>query len=195
MSSNVYHNASVGAAPNPAVQAPDAIDAAFFEAANTVLGSAAELARSLVGAHQSAAAIVVENDWRSVRKYFSLSEKYAAWKDYAAPATGYGSHGWLLRQTKPVRLTQEELVAHPEWKNFGTENGKHPPMRGWIASPIMDSKGQNWGLIQLSDKYEGDFTAEDEAVFIRFVALVSATLEAHWEVRNLKKAAAGLPLG
>jgi GAF domain-containing protein len=84
-------------------------------------------------------------------------------------------------------MTQAELEAHPEWKEFGTEAGKHPPMRGWLAAPLVGRDGTNWGLVQLSDKYEGDFTEEDEKYFIKFVELVSATLEALWDARNLRK--------
>lgn len=82
------------------------------------------------------------------------------------------------------------MEAHPEWKAFGTESDKHPPMRGWLAAPLMDRNGENWGLFQLSDKYEGDFTEADEQLFLQLVSLVSLALEGLWEVRNLKKAQA-----
>ncbi|MCU0493707.1 MAG: GAF domain-containing protein [Chloroflexaceae bacterium] len=188
MATNSYHNQVMSATVNPVMPEPDAIDEVFAEHANEVLQRTAELARALIGAHQSAAAIVVQQDWTSVRKFFSLSEKYAQWADYNTAATGYGLHGWLLRHNQPVRLSQAELEAHPEWKNFGTEAGKHPPMRGWLAAPLVDRNGTNWGLIQLSDKYEGDFSAEDEQTFLQFVGLVAMTLEALWELRNARKA-------
>jgi GAF domain-containing protein len=188
---NVYRNVVTGATPNPVIENPDAIDEAFVTAANDMLSTAVELIRVLIGAHQSAAAIIVQQDWTSVRKFFSLSAKYAAWADYAVPATGYGTHGWLLRHNQPVRFTQEELEAHPEWKNFGSEAGKHPPMRGWLAAPLVDRDGVNWGLIQLSDKYAGEFTAEDEQQLVAFTRIVSSALEAHWQVRNLRKGIAG----
>jgi GAF domain-containing protein len=189
--SNIYRNVVTGATPNPVMPNPDAIDAEFAASANEVLERAVELIRLLIGAHQSAIAIVVQQDWSSVRKYFSLSEKYAAWSEYRTPATGYGTHGWLLRDNRPVRLTQAELEAHPEWKNFGTEAGKHPPMRGWLAAPILDRAGNNWGLLQLSDKYEGEFSAEDERRFVQFAELVSLHLETLWELRDLRKRQAG----
>jgi GAF domain-containing protein len=191
---NIYSNTRVGAVPNPVMAAPDAIDEAFAAAANKVLENTAHLLRCLVGAHQSAAAIVVQNHWGSVRKYFSLSEKYADWHAYSAPATGYGTHGWLLRHNQTVRYTQAELEAHPEWKNFGNQASAHPPMRGWLAAPIKDSTGQNWGLLQLSDKYEGDFTQEYEDNLEKLAQLVSGQLEALWQVRNLQKQAAGIPI-
>jgi GAF domain-containing protein len=185
---NVYRqNVVTGATTNPVMQNPDAIDEEFIEAANRVLKNAVELIRVLIGAHQSAIAIVVQEDWSSIRKFFSLSEKYAAWAKYDAPATGYGTHGWLLRHNQPVKMTQAELEAHPEWKGFGGEAGKHPPMRGWLAAPIVGQDGTNWGLLQLSDKYEGEFTEEDEQHFISFAKIVSEALEALWGVRNLQK--------
>lgn len=184
---NVYQNSFIGATVNPVIPNPDAIDEAFAAAANQALATAVETIRILIGAHQGAAAIVVAQDWSSIRKVFSLSEKYAAWAAYATPATGYGSHGWLLKHNQPVRFTQAELQAHPEWRNFGTEADKHPPMRGWLAAPLVDRAGTNWGLLQLSDKYAGEFTAEDEHNLVRFASLLSITLEALWDVRNLRK--------
>jgi hypothetical protein len=126
---NVYlKNAVMSATQNPVMQNPDAIDEEFIEAANRALSNAVELIRVLIGAHQSAIAIIVQEDWSSIRKFFSRSEKYASWANYDTPATGYGTHGWLLRHNQPVRMTQAKLEAHPEWKGFGDEAGKRPPM-------------------------------------------------------------------
>lgn len=215
-------NAVTGATANPFMPTPDAIDEEFAEAANAVLSNAVELVRDLIGAHQAAIAIVINKDWHYVRKFFSLSEKYSDWADYKTPAVGYGTHAWLLEHNALVRYTQAELEAHPDWHNFGTESGQHPPMRGWMAAPLLDKSGKNWGLIQLSDKYgpadtgspigqseaestaaestaevslertrpsdrPSDFDADDEARFHQFTVLVSTTLEALWQVRNLKK--------
>ena len=110
---NIYHNAVTGATANPVMLEPDAIDEAFAQAANKVLQNAVELIRVLIGAHQGAAAVVVEQDWTTIRKFFSLSDKYKAWADYKTPAAGFGIHAWLLTYNKPVRLTQAELEAHP----------------------------------------------------------------------------------
>lgn len=185
---NVYQNAVTSATPNPVMPNPDALDEAFAERANQVLSAAVELVRDLIGAHQSSIAIIVQKDWHSARKFFSLSPKYAAWADYRTPAEGYGIHAWLLEQNTTIRLTQRELEAHPGWKGFGTEAGKHPPMRGWLAASLIDRQGTNWGLIQLSDKYAGEFTAEDERQFVQFAQLISMHLETLWELRNLQKA-------
>lgn len=78
MASNLYVNAVTGATPNPPMPDPDAADEAFAQAANAAIENAVEPARELIGAHQAAAAVIVEGDWSSARKYFSLSGKYAA---------------------------------------------------------------------------------------------------------------------
>lgn len=190
--SNTYRNALVGAMSNPltATVELDAYDEEFAAEANEVLRNAAEVARALIGAHQSAVAFMIQKDWRSMRKYFSLSEKYRDWAQYDTPATGFGIHKWLLDQDRPIRLSQAEMEAHPEWKAFGSESDKHPPMCGWLAAPLLDQNGENWGLFQLSDKYEGEFTEADEECFLQLVHLVSLALQALWQVRNLKKAQA-----
>jgi hypothetical protein len=64
---------------------PDRIDQAFIAQANRVPSTAVELIRVLIGAHQSAVAIIVQSDWQAVHKFFPLSDKYAAWADYGTP--------------------------------------------------------------------------------------------------------------
>src|SRR5216683_3606193 len=71
---------------------PDPNPTPFTKAVDQVLHLTAELARHLVGSHQGAAALIVTDDWKNVRKYFSLSPKYAAWDTYRTPASGFGIH-------------------------------------------------------------------------------------------------------
>ena len=170
---NTYHNASTP--PGPDV--PPELTA-FMLAADPVLTQAAELARVLARAHQGAAAQLIGEGWANGRKYFSLSEKYAAWADYRAPAQGVGIHAYAHQVHEPIRLTDQELRAHPEWHEFGAEAGRHPPMRGWLAVPLIGSDGANYGFIQASDRLEGDFTGQDEANLVRLATLTSVALDA-----------------
>ena len=185
-SADVYDNIVTGATANELMPNPGPVDEEFAEAANRVLRDAAEMVRRLIPSHQSAVGVLVDGDWTTMRKVFSLSPKYQAWAEYHAAAVGLGTHRWLLEQTGSVRLTEAELEAHPEWKNFSSQASVHPPMRGWLATQIIDSKGTHWGLIQLSDRETGDYTASEEAALNQFADLLSLTLEALWEVHNLK---------
>jgi len=170
---NTYHNARTDIQPTepPAVKA-------FLDAADAVLAQAAELARVVASAHQGAATQMIGGDWSHARKYFSLSDKYVAWAEYRTPAVGSGIHAYIAQINQPMRLTQSELEAHLAWKNFGVEHGRHPPMRGWIAAPLIGSDGRNYGLIQVSDRYDGEFTEEDEANVVRLAKLTAQVLDA-----------------
>jgi len=144
---NSYHNASTP--PGPDVPAELA---AFMLAVDPVLAQAAELARVLARAHQGAATHLIGEDWSHARKYFSLSEKYAAWADYQQPAVGYGIHAYAHKVRRPIRLTDE-------------------------AVPLIGFDGQNYGFIQASDRLEGDFTEQDEANLVRLATLTATALD------------------
>jgi GAF domain-containing protein len=78
-----------------------------------------------------------------------------------------------------VRLTQDEVVSHPLWQNFGSIEAQHPPMRGWLASSIGGEDGRIYGLLQLTDESRGrDFDADDEGHIRELAALVGAALDA-----------------
>src|SRR2546423_14700126 len=74
---------------------------AMTQAIDGVLHLTADLARRLIGAHQAAAALVIEGDWTTMRKYFSLSPRYATWYGYRKPAVGFGIHADVVKQNKP----------------------------------------------------------------------------------------------
>src|SRR5215470_8694787 len=111
--------------PAPGSRASD-----FTTAIDGTLRLTAELARRLIGAHQAAASLIIGGNWKGMRKYFSLSPKYAAWYEYRTPAVGFGIHAKVVAHNSAMRYTQAELEQHPNWKHFGVEVGKHPPMRG-----------------------------------------------------------------
>ena len=163
----------------------DASATALVTAVNGVLHLTAELARHLIGAHQSAAAYIVGGDFKGMHKYFSLSPKYAAWYSYHTPAVGLGIHADVVKENEAIRLTQAELETHPDFKHFGTEEGEHPPMRGWLAVPLLGQDGRNYGLLQLSDKYnDADFTEEDEVQLKLLAQFTSVTLDALHHLRD-----------
>jgi hypothetical protein len=63
-------------------------------------------------------------------------------------------------------------------------------MRGWLAAPLIsraDGCGRNLGLIQLSDKYDGEFTDEDEIALAQFARIVSIAVENRLRWRHEQK--------
>jgi GAF domain-containing protein len=136
------------------------------------------LARALTGAEQAALKVDLDGDGHAARKFFNLSERYSQWRDYRVDPRGLGLHGLRLEPGRVVRLTQEEVEGHPDWIGFGDEAGRHPPMRGWLATAVYGDD-RDYGLLQLSDKAGGaEFTADDEDRIRELAAFAGATLDA-----------------
>ncbi|HYO53661.1 PAS domain-containing protein [Archangium sp.] len=142
-----------------------------------VLEAITEQAREVIGAHQSVTSLTEEGCWARGIHAVSMSDKYAAWRDWDASTEGSGIYTWVCRLNLPMRLTQAELEAHPAWRGFGRHKGKHPPLRGWLAAPLVGRDGRNLGLIQLSDRCEGDFSSEDEAILVQLARMASVAIE------------------
>jgi PAS domain S-box-containing protein len=136
-----------------------------------------ELARDLIEAHQSVTSMTIDNNWAQAIHTVSVSDKYAQWHNYHEQPNGSGIYTLVCRTQRPIRMTQAELEAHPAWYNFGQQRDAHPPMRGWLAAPLTSRNGNNLGLIQLSDKYEGEFDAEDEAILVQLAQMASTAID------------------
>jgi PAS domain S-box-containing protein len=140
-----------------------------------------EKARELTGARMAVVNLVHRGDWKRSRTVASLSPEYAAWSDYDAPLTGNGIYSLVVRKKHTMRMTQAELESHPAWRGFGAEAANHPPLRGWMAAPLLGGGGECIGVVQLSDKWmdgkAGEFTEADEALLWQLAQVASVALE------------------
>ena len=148
-----------------------------FSDVPSVLRHMTETARVLSGAHQAVTSLTRHGSFAQAINAVSLSDKYAGWRDYNEATDGSGIYRLVCEQNKPLRLTQAELQAHPDWRGFGGASDRHPPMRGWLAVPIVAMDGSNLGLIQLSDKEQGDFTEDDQNELVQLASITAATIE------------------
>ncbi|MBD2259449.1 response regulator [Pseudanabaena sp. FACHB-2040] len=142
-----------------------------------VLQLITDQAAAIVGSHQSVTSMTVDQNWAQAITAVYLSDKYAQWRDYNEKSDGSGIYACVCHLNRPMRMTQAELEAHPRWRSFGKEGQNHPPMRGWLAAPLVARDGHNMGLIQLSDKHEGEFTAADEAILVQLAQMASVAVE------------------
>jgi PAS domain S-box-containing protein len=133
-------------------------------------------ARSIIGAHQSITNLAINNSGQAINT-ISLSDKYADWRDLHDSPDSSSVYALICRMQHSMRMTQPELEAHPAWRQLVKVGGKHLPMRGWLAAPLTGRDGHNMGVIQLSDKYEGDFTESDEAIVVQLAQMASVALE------------------
>jgi GAF domain-containing protein len=168
--------------------AEDHVATEFESHVDATLQLCCELARSLIGAHQAAMSLIVAGDWSHVRKYFSLSDKYAAFRNFTTPGRGIGLHAVVIDENRALRLTQSEVEGHPAWRGYGGTAATHPPLRGLLAVPIVGEDGLNYGLLQVSDKTDGgDFDEDDERHLQRLADLGAITLDALARVRALRR--------
>jgi GAF domain-containing protein len=154
-------------------------DAEVATHVDALLRRTCSIARALTGAEQAALKLWVDGDPAKARKYFSLSEKYGEYRDFRVDPRGLGLHGMTIPPGEVVRLTQDEVLRHPLYANFGPFAEEHPPMRGWLATSVCGEGGRAYGLLQLSDKRGGaDFGADDELHVRELAALVGSALDA-----------------
>lgn len=143
-----------------------------------ILDEVNRAAAELIGAHQAVTSFTEDDDWAHSINAVHLSEKYAEYRDFDETPDGSGIYSVVCRRNEPMRMTQEELETHPAWHGFGEHAADHPPMRGWLAAPLVSSDGDNLGVIQLSDKVDGgEFTEDDEAVLVQLAQLASVAIE------------------
>lgn len=153
-------------------------------------------ARQLLGAHQSAISYVPDGDFRAAVHIASLSDKYEQYRAYDVMPTGEGIWGLVVKNHRPVRMTEEALYSHPQFKNFSglktAEGLEHPPMPGWLAVPVLRKGGGLIGVIQLSDKFEGEFTDYDQEQLTKLATLYTPIFELQYVNDDLQRQAASL---
>ncbi|MBI5907663.1 MAG: PAS domain S-box protein, partial [Burkholderiales bacterium] len=135
-------------------------------------------ARAVVGAHQAVVSLTAREGGPQAINALSLSDKYANGRDFVKQSYASGIYSLVCETNSPMRLTQAELEALPHWRDFGDQaDNRHPPMRGWLAVPLTGRNGENIGLLQLTDKYEGEFTLQDQYVSAELAQLASIAIE------------------
>lgn len=135
---------------------------------------AAEWTRVLIPSHKCATSLVAGGDAAYV---LSCSDKYAKWRDVGFDKLPIrGLHRVVRERNQPLRLSRAELDQHP-WKDFNPADQDHPPLQGWLGAPLITPSGRNLGVIGLSDRENGEFSAEDEAILVQMANLMSVCIE------------------
>lgn len=135
-------------------------------------------ARGVVGAHLAVITLAQGDDWAQAINKVSVSDKYGDWQGREIPAqSGRGMHALVCETNQPLRLTQAEFEAHPRRSGFGAHAGDHPPVRGWLAVPLVGADRKNMGVLQLADKVDGEFSERDEYVAIELAQLAATAIE------------------
>src|SRR5436190_15500306 len=133
-----------------------------------------DTARDVIGAHRASTTMVRDNNWLQAPTLVSASEKYSAWLEGSHRRDGRGIESLVCSTNKPTRMSQRELTENPGWQlRHPKENST---ARGWMAAPLTGRDGRNIGFIELTDKYEDEFTAEDEALLVQLAQMTSIAI-------------------
>ncbi|MDZ8055472.1 MAG: ATP-binding protein [Aulosira sp. ZfuVER01] len=135
-----------------------------------------EQSRETIGAHQSATSITIDENSAQAIHAVSLSNKYAHQQNYQHKPDSAVVSQLICRLQGSIRMSQAELESHPIWSGFAKEFCQSLPMRGWLAAPLIHANGKKIGLIQLSDKYEGEFTEDDETILVQLTQMASLAI-------------------
>jgi signal transduction histidine kinase/DNA-binding response OmpR family regulator len=142
--------------------------------------------RQIIGAHQAGATAVLGAGRNRIVRVATFSEKFAGAHTCCSVMESTEAWQTLQRSGQPMRLTQPEIERMAVWQEtpdpmrIGLPTAAvfpSPPMRGWLAAPLTSRDGHNMGLIQLSDRYDGDFTNDDEAILVQLSQMASIALD------------------
>jgi PAS domain S-box-containing protein len=140
------------------------------------LQAIADQARKVIRAHLGATHSIASNRWPEAAVAVSLSDKYARYRSFSVPPNGSGIYSEAIRIGRPIRLDRKQLPEHPAWGNMGAHKSEHPPLPNLLAAPVCAHDGGSFGVIMLSDKLSGEFTAEDEAMLIQLAQIASVCI-------------------
>ena len=144
--------------------------------AGKILKVVTDTAREIIGVHRASTTLVTDENWQHATTLVSASEKYSAWRNGEYRPDGGGIQSIVCKMNKSVRMTQRELEEHPVWQ-LRLASGEVPPMRGWLAAPMTGRDGRNLGLLEVTDKLDGDFNEDDQAILVQLAQMASIAIE------------------
>jgi PAS domain S-box-containing protein len=151
------------------------------QALGPMLEELAGQARAVVRAHQCFVRLLPDRNSFESGLGVSLSDKYTDWfvrvNEPGGDGLGIGVDAAVCETNLPMHLTQVELQVHPRWRRPAEWGHTRPPMRGWLGIPLKNRSGENVGLLEFSDKCEGEFTLQDQYVVEQLAQIASAAIE------------------
>jgi signal transduction histidine kinase len=150
----------------------------------SVLERVLEAARELTGARYAALG-VLDEDRQELERFMTVGIDEETREHIGSLPRGRGVLGVLIRDPKPLRLT--EVGDHPH--SFGFPAG-HPPMHSFLGVPIL-VRGEPFGNLYLTEKENGRFDERDEeavVVLADWAAIAIANARSYSDVESRRRA-------
>ncbi len=144
----------------------------FRTEAENVIGSLAAVGTGSVGEGMAKGS--------QARAFSSLGDKYADWRGRPLQLDT-AQHSAVANSRTPTRLSVKTLPAHADFALILKlqAEAEIPPVVGMLAAPLIGRDGRNMGVIYLSDKIDGEFTPDDEAMLLQLSQMGSVAIENH----------------
>jgi PAS domain S-box-containing protein len=134
-------------------------------------------AREITGARQAVISYTSEDGHSQTIQARSLASELASWRDRPlGTVETCGLYAVVCETNAPLRLTSEQLERESRWRDAAEGRDHNPPLRGFLAAPLRTREGRNLGLLQVSDRGEGEFTAAHELLLVHLSELGGASL-------------------
>jgi signal transduction histidine kinase len=139
-------------------------------ALDSLLQSITDQARNIVGAHQAKTTLLPKGDWNRSVTCISVVDGQAP-LEFAQES----SEMFMLacNLNKPMRLQAGARAYSLGPVRRATDATRH----GWLAAPLLTRDGRNLGLIQLSQKLNGEFSPDDEAILVQLTHMASVAID------------------
>ncbi|MFO0910012.1 MAG: response regulator [Isosphaeraceae bacterium] len=83
----------------------------------------------------------------------------------------------ITRTNRAVRMSRDELLQHSVDSNLEPAMTDGLPVHGCLAAALTGRNGRKLGVIQLLDKNESGFTADDEYVLVQLAQMAAGAIE------------------
>jgi PAS domain S-box-containing protein len=140
-------------------------------AIDSLLQVITDQARSIIGARQAFTTLLARGAWHQ-----SITCSSAAEGDQAVQFPQESSEIFMMacKLNTPVRINPGSKGNRPFRSMMKPDEATR---FGWLAAPLVTRDGRNLGLIQLSQKLSGEFSADDEAIVVQLAHMASVAID------------------
>ncbi|HKW75534.1 MAG TPA: ATP-binding protein [Terriglobales bacterium] len=140
-------------------------------ALDSLLQTITDQARSIIGARYAFTTLLPKGVWNQGITCSSAAQGEQA---FGFPEESGEVFMLACSLNTPLRIAPGSRGSEPLRNMIKTPAAaKH----GWLAAPLVTRDGRNLGLIQLSQKLTGDFSADDEAILVQLAHMASVAVD------------------
>jgi PAS domain S-box-containing protein len=154
----------------------------------SILGLLSEEARILIGSRRSSASITVHGDRTRSIVVDGTEETPGGWRSEGDEEDLSDLYALVCPPNRPMRADGRQLLTNPAFRRTAQAAADLPTARNWIAAPLTGLPENNVGLLQLSDKLEGDFTDDDEGMLVQLTQMACVAIDNAWLLDHLREA-------